>query len=118
KIKRLNRVRAVLSGINALIVRVRDRDELLSEACRIAVESGQFPLAWVALVDPGDQLVKPVAWAGDERGYLHLTRPTVGRKGYGKAGLSAQAIEKCAPVVCNDIEADGNAMRYAKGALE
>ena len=118
KIKRLNRVYAVLSGINTLIVRVRDRGELFREACRIAVESGQFPLAWVAVADPQDQLVKAVAWAGDERGFLQLTRPSVGVKGLGKAGLGAQAIEKRIPVVCNDIEADGSAMRYAKGALE
>jgi diguanylate cyclase (GGDEF)-like protein/PAS domain S-box-containing protein len=118
RIKRLNRVYAVLSGINTLIVRVRDRGELFREACRIAVESGQFPLAWVAVAEPHDQRVKAVAWAGDERGFLQLTRPTVGVKGFGKAGLSAQAIEKRIPVVCNDIEADGSAMRYAKGALE
>jgi diguanylate cyclase (GGDEF)-like protein/PAS domain S-box-containing protein len=118
KIKRLNRVYAVLSGINTLIVRVRDRGELFREACRIAVASGQFPLAWVAVADPKDQLVKAVAWAGDEHGFLQLTRPTVGVKGLGKAGLSAQAIEKRIPVVCNDIGADGSAMRYAKGALE
>ena len=118
RIRRLNRVYAMLSGINTLIVRVRDRDELFREACRIAVESGQFPLAWVAVADPHDQRVKAVAWAGDESGFLQLTRPTVGVKGFGKAGLSAQAIEKRIPVVCNDIEADGSAMRYAKGALE
>ncbi|TMH91819.1 MAG: PAS domain S-box protein, partial [Betaproteobacteria bacterium] len=40
KIRRLNRVYAVLSGINALIVRVRDRNELFQGACRIAVEDG------------------------------------------------------------------------------
>src|SRR6266568_2159065 len=36
KILRLTRVYAVLSGINALIVRVRDREELFRDACRIA----------------------------------------------------------------------------------
>ena len=38
RIRRLNRVYAVLSGINALIVRVGERDALFREACRIAVE--------------------------------------------------------------------------------
>jgi diguanylate cyclase (GGDEF)-like protein/PAS domain S-box-containing protein len=118
RIKRLNRVYAVLSGINTLIVRVRDRGELFREACRIAVQAGQFPLAWVALADPLDQRVKAVAWAGDERGFVQLTRPTVDAKRQGKAGLSAQAMEKGIPVVCNDIEADGGAMRYPKEALE
>ena len=41
----LNRVHAMLSGINALIVRARDRDELFREACRIAVDAGGFRMA-------------------------------------------------------------------------
>src|SRR5207244_9760358 len=40
KIRRLNRVYAVLSGINTLIVRARDRDELFRESCTIAVGAG------------------------------------------------------------------------------
>src|SRR6267378_3173197 len=99
KIIRLNRVYAVLSGINALIVRVRDREELFKEACRIAVQAGQFPVAFVAVADPRDQRVKAVAWAGDECGFAQLTRPTAGAKGQGQAGLSAQAIEKRIPVI-------------------
>ncbi|HEV8256768.1 MAG TPA: PAS domain S-box protein, partial [Casimicrobiaceae bacterium] len=118
RIKRLNRVYAVLSEINSLIVRVRDRDELFREACRVAVQSGQFLLAWVAVADPRDQVLKAVAWAGDERGFVQLTRPTVDAKGQGKAGLGAQAMESLNPAICNDIEAEGGAMRYPKEALE
>ncbi|HYS52090.1 MAG TPA: PAS domain S-box protein, partial [Burkholderiales bacterium] len=62
KIHRLTRVYAVLSGINALIVRVRDRDELFREACRIGVEAGKFKLAWLGVVDREAARVKPVAW--------------------------------------------------------
>jgi diguanylate cyclase (GGDEF)-like protein len=118
KISRLNRVYAVLSRINGLIVRVRDRDELFREACRIAVEAGQFPLVWIGVVDRRDQRVKAVAWAGDERGFVQFVRPTMGATVPGKAGLSAKAIESREPAICNDIEADGSAMRYAKEALE
>ena len=66
KISRLNRVYAVFSGINATIVRVRDRDELFREACRIAVEDGGFRLASIGIVDADTRQVKPVtrsAWA-------------------------------------------------------
>ena len=52
RIRRLNRWFAVLSGINALIVRARDRDELFRGACRIAVEAGALSAAWIGLVDP------------------------------------------------------------------
>ncbi|OYY95776.1 MAG: hypothetical protein B7Y41_00315 [Hydrogenophilales bacterium 28-61-23] len=69
-IKRLNRVYAVLSGINGLIVRVRDRDELFREACRIAAEAG-FPLVWLGILDPQAAKIVPVAWHGAEQDYLH-----------------------------------------------
>src|SRR3989442_15900093 len=64
KILRLTRVHAVLSGINALIVRVRDRDELFREACRIAVEAGGFKLAWLGGGDREAKCVEPGAWHG------------------------------------------------------
>src|SRR3990172_1754257 len=43
KIERLSRVYAMLSGINAAIVRTQDRAELFREACRIMVEAGRDP---------------------------------------------------------------------------
>ncbi len=54
RIAYLNRVYAMLSSINTLIVRVRDRDELFREACRIAVEEGGFRMALIAIVDRSD----------------------------------------------------------------
>src|SRR6185369_2922871 len=50
-LKRLNRVYAVLSGINSLIVRVRGRQELFRESCRLAVEAGGFAFAWIGVVE-------------------------------------------------------------------
>lgn len=49
RIDRLMRVQTVLSEINAAIVRVRDRGNLLRAACRIAVDHGGFSLAWIGL---------------------------------------------------------------------
>src|SRR6185437_7804783 len=64
KIRRLNRVYATLSRINTLIVRVRDRQELFEEACRIAVEQGGFGIAWIGKLDPLTLDITPCAWAG------------------------------------------------------
>lgn len=44
----LNRIHAILSASNAAVLRVDDRQRLLEEICRIAVDEGQFQLAWVA----------------------------------------------------------------------
>jgi diguanylate cyclase (GGDEF)-like protein len=64
QIERLNRGYRVLSQTSALIVRVRTRDELFQGACRIAVESGGFPLAWIGRVDTANACIVPVASAG------------------------------------------------------
>jgi signal transduction histidine kinase/CHASE3 domain sensor protein len=69
----LNRLYAFLSQSNQAIVRARTRDELFREICRVAVEHGQFVLAWIGI--PGaDRILQPVAWAGKEDGYLKIVR--------------------------------------------
>jgi diguanylate cyclase (GGDEF)-like protein/PAS domain S-box-containing protein len=64
RIEHLNRVYAMLSGVNSLIVRVTNRDELFKEACRLAVEDGRFKSAWCGWYEENGK-VTPVAWAGD-----------------------------------------------------
>ncbi|MEI6766579.1 MAG: PAS domain S-box protein [Bacteroidota bacterium] len=48
EIKNLNRIYATLSEINQAVVRVKDKDKLFTDVCRIAVEHGEFCLAWLA----------------------------------------------------------------------
>jgi diguanylate cyclase (GGDEF)-like protein/PAS domain S-box-containing protein len=72
-IARLNRLYAVSSGINALIVRARNRDELFREACRIAVEDGKFPLAWIGALDRSGTRLELAASCGNGVGYLENT---------------------------------------------
>ena len=65
RIERLNRTLEVLSAVNALIVRAGDRQALLDEACRIAVEKGGFKLAAIGLADPLGRAIRQVAAAGE-----------------------------------------------------
>jgi len=107
KIKRLNRVYAVLSGINTLIVRVGDRDELFREACRIAVEHGGFGIAWIGSFDPATLDVTPVAWAGLEaKEYLGSTKSTARGDLPQGQGAVGRAIRELRPVVNNDISTE------------
>jgi diguanylate cyclase (GGDEF)-like protein len=53
RIERLNRTLETLSAVNALIVRVSQREDLLAEACRIAVERGGFGFAAIKLFGGG-----------------------------------------------------------------
>jgi len=65
RIERLNRTLEVLSAVSALIVRAGERQALLDEACRIAVEKGGFRLAAIGLAEPRTREIRPVAAAGE-----------------------------------------------------
>jgi diguanylate cyclase (GGDEF)-like protein/PAS domain S-box-containing protein len=106
KVHRLNRVYAVLSGINALTVRVRDADELFREACRIAVEAGQFRLAWIGLVDEAAGMVRPRAWHGLGENYVGLMPLGVRLQNPDSFGLPGKAYIKRAPVVIENMQAE------------
>ena len=64
KLRRLDRQYAMISGITALGIRVKGREDLFRNACRIAVELGEFEMAWIALVDRGETKIVPMGWAG------------------------------------------------------
>ncbi len=106
KIHHLNRVYAVLSGINALIVRVRDRDELFQGACRIAVEAGQFPMVWVGVVDRETKRVKPIAWGGEAEEFLASAPLSMSQSRALGRGMSGSAIEEKKAMIANDIQND------------
>ncbi|HEY2930090.1 EAL domain-containing protein [Piscinibacter sp.] len=119
RIARLQRMRAVLSGINTTIVRVRDRDELFREACRVAIDAGGFHMAWIGLAEPGHHKVRPVAWDGFVQGYLDVvgrsladvpqTAPTAGVElahVTEDEGLAGRALRTRQVIVSNDIAND------------
>src|SRR5882672_925614 len=105
-IKNLNRIHTVLSRINALIVRVREREELFREACRIAVEAGQFRMAWIGAVDHRTETVKPVAWDGDVRDFFEVAPLAVTETRPGGHGLAGRAVRETKPAVSNDVASD------------
>jgi diguanylate cyclase (GGDEF)-like protein/PAS domain S-box-containing protein len=106
RIVRLNRIYAVLSGINTLIVQVRDREELFRESCRIAVEHGAFKLAWIGVLDQKTLDGKVVAWHGGERSYLEMVRLTARKGGPFSDRPGSRAMLELRPVIINDISID------------
>ena len=102
EIRRTNRTLRMLSEINSTIVRVRKRDELLAEACRIASEDGGFAVAWVGLVDAATRQVHPAAWRGLDAEYL----AAIPRDIDSPVGIAVAAIREQRVVVVEDSIAD------------
>jgi len=55
----LTRVLRMQSAINSAVLRIRDSNSLLEEACRVAVDVGCYNSAVVWLVEPGTRFARP-----------------------------------------------------------
>jgi PAS domain S-box-containing protein len=104
-IRKLNRVYAVLSGINETIVRESDSQTMLQAACSIAVEKGEFRMAWIGMVNPEVQLLESVACSGNVDGYMsHLHFDLRDPAHYD--GPLIRCVQTSQHSICNDIEHD------------
>ncbi len=103
RIQYLTRIVEMASGVNGALVRLRNREELLEESCRIAVSVGGYVAAAVSLLEPGQGL-RVTAVAG--RGPLTLgTWLPVGGEDPATLTISARAALEGKPVVVRDIRA-------------
>jgi len=116
RVRRLNRVYSVLSSINETIVRVKDSQAMLEAACRIAVEKGQFRMAWIGMLDPATQALNTVASSGAVDGYLEELRIDLNDPST-TTGPTARAILTGVHALCNDMEHDPNFVPWRDAAL-
>ena len=47
---------------------------LFREACNIAVETGEFKMAWIALLSENSEKLSPVMIAGEESEYVNIIK--------------------------------------------
>jgi diguanylate cyclase (GGDEF)-like protein len=108
RLKSLNRLYAMATGISASMVRVRDRTDLFNHACRTAVEHGEFDMAWIAIVDPNQNRIIPVSWAGHDEPAMSTIKTHFSSSEGTLQGntLAARAIREKSAVISNDVEAD------------
>ncbi len=74
RIQRLARIHAVLSAIGNIVVRASNRNELLHDACRVAVDQGGFKAAGIG-EGAADGTLRVVASYGDAA-VLHSVAPS------------------------------------------
>jgi diguanylate cyclase (GGDEF)-like protein/PAS domain S-box-containing protein len=116
RIAYLNRVYAVLSGINSLIVRVRDRDELFRDACRIATAQGAFPLAMMGVVDRSAMKIVTVALEGKDPWVVTAIKAILSVSDGSVNAMVEEAVRTKLPAVANDSQNDPRVAFRAKHA--
>src|SRR5260221_7939549 len=111
-IRRLNRVYAVLSGISSAIVRIRAREELFGEACRIAVAAGEFVLARVIGLDTNGR-ARIAATTESNSPLFQQIVDEYNRDPEHSASLLALALRSDQPLISNDVANDPRIPRRA-----
>jgi PAS domain-containing protein len=115
-IRQLNRVYSVLSDINQTIVREKDSQAMLEAACRIAVDKGQFRMAFIGMADSAAHMLRPIASGGEVGDYLDHIRLDLLDPAR-SAGPSVRCFLSGEHAVCNDIEQDPHFAPWRDDAL-
>lgn len=106
RVNRLSRGYQVLSATNGAILRIRERDALLQEVCRIAVETGGYPMAWVGLVSSDNDRVQLAAHAGWNREMIETLYVSIDVSRPEGRGTVGPALRSLKPVAVNDIASE------------
>jgi diguanylate cyclase (GGDEF)-like protein/PAS domain S-box-containing protein len=104
-ISRLTRVLKMLSGVNSAMVRIRQRREILAEACRLATSVGGYASAMVALIEPGTRTARPTAWSGsvDNQGAQQFTF-SIAENAQDDTSVIGRVLRTGAPLISNDLQ--------------
>jgi diguanylate cyclase (GGDEF)-like protein len=106
RIERLNRVYAVLSQINALIVRASDRADVFEQACRIAVAAGGFRMSMIGILDQVTKKIVPTASAGKDATLLEAVGSVLSSSEEASNTLIARVVREKLAHVVNNLQSD------------
>lgn len=102
-LRQKNRALHLFSLCNNAVVYATNENTLLSEICRIAVESAGYLLAWVGRAenDPLKSVV-PITFAGSGEGFLDKIKVSWEDNEYGR-DVAGTAIRTRKPSICRDL---------------
>ncbi len=103
---RLSDLYATLSLCNQAIVHSNNKEELFTQVCRAAVDSGGFKMAWVGIGAPSTKMIIPAASYGDTTGYLANIQISIDANDPHGRGPSGTAIREGEPFWCQDFQND------------
>lgn len=118
ELNKINRVYALISQINNLILRTQNREDLFQEICNIAVNFGKFRMSWIGVLDADNDTINTSAYAGYENGYFTNEAFTFLLKSPDGKGPTGNAIRAGKTIICNDIANDPMMEHWRDSAVE
>jgi signal transduction histidine kinase/sensor domain CHASE-containing protein len=102
-LRQANRALRLITLCNSTVIQARDEESLLSDLCRIAVDTAGYRMAWVGKAehDP-ERTVRPITFAGPGEGFLDRIRVSWADDEWGR-GTAGTAIRTRTPSVARDL---------------
>jgi PAS domain S-box-containing protein len=117
-LQRTNRTLRAHSASNQAMLRANNEAELLNEVCKIVVEDCGHAMVWIGYAENDEEkLVRPVAYAGFEEGYLETLKITWKDTERGR-GPTGTAIRTRKPQSCRNMLTDPQFAPWREQALE
>ncbi len=114
-----HRAMQLISRSSMAISRANDEAALLAEVCRVAVDVGNYRMAWVGYaVDDDLQSIKPFAHAGHEAGYLSSIKLSWSDEYPVGQGPAGQTIRSGLPQYIGDLAHSENFSPWSEAALK
>ena len=102
--QQVTRLYAAMSQMYHAMLLTRSRKSLFSEVCRSLVEYAQFKMAWIGLVNPGNQHIKLAAKFGDTVDFLQRVQAVGHDKWPDGLGPTKAALCEGTTQVVNNIQ--------------
>ena len=105
--------------VNDLVLYEKNSDKIYDEICKIAIESGQFLLAWLGKPNDQSRSIIPIFWAGKNEGYIDILKNSLSMDDTPQGnGPSGNAFRNGHFYYCNDIANDPQMLPWRNEALK
>src|SRR5512133_2543724 len=118
ELRQLNRTLRALGLSNQALMRAKVEADLVQDVCRIIEDHCGHAMVWIGYAEEdAGKSIRPVAWAGFEKGYLETLNLTWADepRGHGPTGT---AIRTGKPSICRDMRSDARFGPWRTEALQ
>jgi CheY-like chemotaxis protein len=115
RIQYLNRIYALLSGVNQTITHIYEFPDIFQPFCDLAVEKGKFKMAWIGQVSSTTNKVNVIASRGASENYLEAIDIDLNDETR-SGGPTGRSIKLLKHEICNNILEDPIMEPWREGA--
>jgi diguanylate cyclase (GGDEF)-like protein len=117
KLQRLAKMFAALSATNEAILRTESQAELFQQVCDAALQGGDFIGAVVLLPEPGTDILKAVAGAGEKIDFLKRVPFSIDPESIYGRGVCGRAFRTQKICINNNLFSDGRVKSWQEDAI-